>query len=219
MSRKGENIYKRKDGRWEGRYKCGFDTNGKTKYRSIYSKTYTDCKKKLSSVKTAFEQNRNYVKVEMTVKDISCAWLANISINVKKSTYDTYCLIINNHIVTYMGGIRVDAITPEYLNSFVGDKVKNGRKDGKGGLSCKTVQNIVGVLKSVFKYAEKIYGIKNPTNFITVPKSEKKEPEVLTQNEINKIRKYCNEHSDYFKYVFELCLSTGIRIGELCALQ
>ena len=219
MSKKGENIYKRKDGRWEGRYKCGFNDNGKTKYRSVYSKTYKECKEKLSRIKAEHNENRAYVKVEMTIKDISSAWLKNISINVKKSTYDTYCLIVNNHIVAYMGGMRADCVTAEYLNGFVSDKVKKGRKDGKGGLSCKTVQNIVGVLKSIFKYAEKIYGMKNPTTFVTVPKADKKEPEVLTQNEINKIRKYCNEHPDYFKYIFELCLSTGIRIGELCALQ
>ncbi|MBR6670998.1 MAG: hypothetical protein IKL31_09720 [Ruminococcus sp.] len=42
MARRGENIYKRKDGRWEGRYKAGYDVNGKAKYRSVYAKTYQD---------------------------------------------------------------------------------------------------------------------------------------------------------------------------------
>lgn len=40
MARKGENIYKRKDGRWEGRYKYGFNSNGKVKYHSVYAATY-----------------------------------------------------------------------------------------------------------------------------------------------------------------------------------
>ena len=40
MSRKGDNIYKRKDGRWEGRYKKGYTANGRTLYGSCYSKTY-----------------------------------------------------------------------------------------------------------------------------------------------------------------------------------
>ena len=51
MSKKGENIYKRNDGRWEGRYKCGFDENGKTKYKSVYSKSYKECKIKLNHAK------------------------------------------------------------------------------------------------------------------------------------------------------------------------
>lgn len=44
MSRKGENIRKRKDGRWEGRYKQGKNSNGTTRYLSVYGKTYTEHK-------------------------------------------------------------------------------------------------------------------------------------------------------------------------------
>ena len=39
MPRRGEHIHKRKDGRWEARYKCGIDANGKTCYKSVYAKT------------------------------------------------------------------------------------------------------------------------------------------------------------------------------------
>lgn len=47
MSKKGENIYKRKDGRWEGRYIRCYDENGKAKYGYIYGKTYNETKQKL----------------------------------------------------------------------------------------------------------------------------------------------------------------------------
>ena len=47
MSRKGENIYKRKDGRWEGRYIKGYTVERKIKYGYVYAKTYKDVKKKL----------------------------------------------------------------------------------------------------------------------------------------------------------------------------
>lgn len=47
MPRRGEHIHKRKDGRWEARYKCGIDANGKTCYKSVYAKTYTEVKEKL----------------------------------------------------------------------------------------------------------------------------------------------------------------------------
>lgn len=52
MSRRGENIYKRKDGRWEGRYKCGIKPYGSIKYSSIYGKTYAETKAKLSERRT-----------------------------------------------------------------------------------------------------------------------------------------------------------------------
>ena len=219
MSRKGENIYKRKDGRWEGRYKCGFDENGKTKYKSIYSKSYKDCKEKLNYVKCTQVKKKSNVKISITIKELLLLWLNSILINIKKSTADTYLIIINNHIIPIMGNMSVNMVTTEFINKFIAEKINSGRLDGKGGLSAKTVQNIISVLKSAFKYAEKIYGINNPANFVTMPKSDKKEIEVLSDKEIEAIRQYCTNHPDYFALVYELCLSTGIRIGELCALQ
>ncbi len=219
MSKKGENIYKRNDGRWEGRYKCGFDKNGRTKYKSVYSKSYKDCKEKLSYAKYKQTKEKADIKISLTVKELLIIWLNSIIINIKKSTSDTYSAIIDNHIIPIMGSMSVNMITTEFLNNFTAEKISSGRLDGTGGLSAKTVQSIVGVIKSAFKYAEKIYGINNPTNFITVPKTEQKEMEVLTDKEIIAIRKYCSDNPDYFSLVYELCLSTGIRIGELCALK
>lgn len=48
MTRKGENIYKRKDGRWEGRYICFYDAQNKAKYAYVYGKTYSEVKQKLN---------------------------------------------------------------------------------------------------------------------------------------------------------------------------
>lgn len=45
MPKRGENIYKRKDGRWEVRYKNGYKANGKTRYTSVYGKTYSEVRK------------------------------------------------------------------------------------------------------------------------------------------------------------------------------
>ena len=49
MPKKGENIYKRKDGRWEGRYAVEKDSTGKVKYVYVYGKTYKDVKEKLKA--------------------------------------------------------------------------------------------------------------------------------------------------------------------------
>ncbi len=219
MSKRGENIYKRNDGRWEGRYKCGFDKNGKTKYKSVYSKTYNECKQKLILAKNMQIKQKNDVKLSLSVKEIIYAWLENIRINVKQSTIHTYLVIINNHILPVMAEMPVYSITPTFLNQYIIEKVKNGRLDGKCGLSAKTVQNIISVLKSAFKYAEKTYGIYNPTNTIMIPKINKKEIEVLTEKEIQTIQTYCTRNKDYFSLIFDLCISTGIRVGEVCALQ
>ena len=46
MPKRGEHIHKRKDGRWEARYKCGISVDGKTLYKSVYAKTYAEVKEK-----------------------------------------------------------------------------------------------------------------------------------------------------------------------------
>lgn len=53
MPRHGENIFKRKDGRWEGRYISSYNENGKAIYKSVYSKTYADTKRKLEVAKNS----------------------------------------------------------------------------------------------------------------------------------------------------------------------
>jgi len=47
MPKRGENIRKRKDGRWEGRYISGYKPDGEAKYQSIYGKSYLETKRKL----------------------------------------------------------------------------------------------------------------------------------------------------------------------------
>lgn len=219
MSKKGENIYKRNDGRWEGRYKSGFDKNGKTKYKSVYSKTYGECKQKLLLAKNMQLKQTSNVKLYLTVKEMISSWIENIYIRVKQSTMNTYTNMINNHILPIMAQMPIHMITTEFLNQYVIEKIKNGRVDGKGGLSTKTVQNIVSILKSAFKYAEKIYGIDNPAALLALPKINKKEIEILTNKEIKMIQNDCSDKNDYFSLLFDLCLFTGIRIGEVCALQ
>ena len=59
MARKGENIYKRKDGRWEGRYIVSYFSDGKAKYSSVYGRTYSEVKEKLKLRQKDSKQNKD----------------------------------------------------------------------------------------------------------------------------------------------------------------
>ena len=89
MARTGENIYKRKDGRWEARYILFYDENGKAKYRYLYAKTYTEVKNKLLKEQTTNQCiynttfNTHNAKYEIWLDD----WLTNKKATVKESTY------------------------------------------------------------------------------------------------------------------------------------
>ena len=75
MPRKGENIYKRKDGRWEGRYIGCYDENHKAKYVYIYGKTYTEVKQKLAIERGRQKQHVPAEKKQITYGEVLDLWL------------------------------------------------------------------------------------------------------------------------------------------------
>lgn len=87
MSRKGENIYKRKDGRWEGRYVLYYDENERPKYGYVYAKTYAEAKNKLIERKGAVILRGAVFDTEGCLyTDVLDAWLQSSRINIKEST-------------------------------------------------------------------------------------------------------------------------------------
>ena len=93
MARRGENIYKRKDGRWEGRYKCGFTDDGKAKYRSVYGHSYAETRAKLVPLKVAAPTMT--ASCHLTVNTLFDEWLSAVKLRVKPSTYANYQMKID----------------------------------------------------------------------------------------------------------------------------
>ena len=104
MSRKGENIYKRKDGRWEGRYKKGTADNGKIIYGSCYGKSYREVKVKLEQCKQKPQFKSAKKSSPLKLFGAYCdEWLAVNRNKVKESTLAKYHSAIENHIKPYFG--------------------------------------------------------------------------------------------------------------------
>ena len=100
MPRRGENIYKRKDGRWEGRYIKGYSQNGKAKYGYLYAHSYKGIKQKLNETlceNLKYKKEKVYQKDEKKYAYWTNKWLQSKQKAVKESTYNQYhlkCLII-----------------------------------------------------------------------------------------------------------------------------
>ena len=133
MARKGENIYKRKDGRWEGRYIYSYDSNGKAKYKYLYSKTYTEVKRKLISAQshsqmiTLYQDTNNRNEYNLWLDN----WLRNKKTVVKESTFIRYKNIVENHIKPELGKYSVNKISTSLLNCFIANKLENGKLNGQ----------------------------------------------------------------------------------------
>lgn len=147
-------------------------------------------------------------------------WLDNKKSFVKKSTYIRYNNIIINHIKPDLGKRRINEINTLCIQKFIIEKSINGKKDGSGGLSSKSLYDILLVIKETLVFVEGYYPNTNQIDYskITIKKSSH-EMRVLSQSEEKNLNRVLLNQTDRYKLGILICLYTGIRIGELCALR
>lgn len=212
MPKRGSNIYKRKDGRYEGRVPIGYKEGGTLKYKSVYARTLSEVKEKMAQ----FYSVRSEITtspLKLTVRDAAEQWLTSAKLRVKPASYANYANIVFKHILPQLGGEFFSSLTMQKLNSFIQHKLQHGRLDGNGGLSAKTVRDIMRVYRSIEHYASLEYGVKS-TNF-TIPKIEKKDLDVLNCFERKRLEQYLLHNLTNTNLGILLCLFTGLRVGEL----
>lgn len=210
MARRGENIYKRKDGRWEGRYKNGFKPDGKTRYSSVYGKCYSEVKAILTAKRA--ERKPDSLKCNFTFGELSDLWLGSIVHNVKESTYSNYGMKLEKHILPYFGAIRYEKLTIKFFNDFISEKLLSG-------LSARYVSDICRVIKFITKFAHLKLGYADKAELLSLPKCEKKERKMLTSAQQNLLTNYLAANISPSNLGIFISAVTGIRIGELCALK
>lgn len=220
MPKKGENIYKRKDGRWEGRYIRCYDTDGKAKYGYVYGKTYSDVKdglvqKKADVIRQPYSGNLRAV----VYNDILDGWLRASKLKTKESTHARYSQLVRTHIKPHLGRYQLSRISTQQIEVFLEHLLSEGRLDGTGGLSPKTVTDILAIIKNTMEYAR----CQNMAVICNLAKlsvrGKEKEMRVLTLEEQDALAAVLVHNMDRYKFGVLLSLYTGIRIGELCALQ
>jgi len=219
MPRKGENIYKRKDGRWEGRYIRSYDASNKAKYSYVYGKTYSEVKQKLIDRRSIVKRYPIVSRKDILYSELLDSWLHSSQLNTKESTHARYSHLINKHIKPSLGAYLLSSLTTEIIEDYIEMQLTEGRLDNKGGLSPKTVTDILTIIKSTIEYARyKDFPVLCNLSKLTIKKKEK-EMRVLTQAEQEALVSVLIENMDLYKFGVFLSLYTGIRVGELCALQ
>lgn len=142
---------------------------------------------------------------------VAALWKADKKQYVKTSTYATYCLLVRCHLVPELGG-RTD-VTEEDAQALVNRKLA-------AGLSRKTVRDIVTVLRMILRFAARRNLMPARRIEVTFPtERERREPEVLTLANQRRLMTYVREHFNFRNLGICICLSAGLRIGEVCALQ
>lgn len=208
MPRRGENIYKRNDGRWEARYVKEVLPDGSKKYGSVYANTYNEVKAKQQYCMIHPQKSfHNFFNVIISV--LAIEWLDSIKNNVKINTYKKYESLCNKYIIADIGNILVRLLSSNNIRSFTNKLISYD-------LSYQTINDILVILNLILKFGESEYQI-TPVK-INYLKIEKHEMRVLSKSEQKVLTDYLINDNDIYKFGVLLTLYTGIRIGELCAL-
>ena len=149
MSKKGENIYKRKDGRWEARYIKGYQPDGKAIYGYCYAATYAGAKEKSNLMKAAVINGTDTGNPAKTRLSCLCdEWLMLRENRVKESTFVKYRTVIENRIKPGLGNAYIRSLNPLAVDGFSRSLIADG-------LSVKTVRDILTLLHAVLTYGAK----------------------------------------------------------------
>ena len=216
VARTGENIYKRKDGRWEARFIYQVDAEGKSKYRSVYGMSRQEVKRKrLLRIYESMLGMETSMSPVIMFNELAKNWLNSTRLRVKESTYARYCSQVQQHILPQFGKYQASKISTEFIEQFISYLLK-GKNDGGCGLSSKTVEDILIIVKNIFRFGKchahlELHRIKI--------KKEDKRPLTLPKIAQIKLTQQLVNNTDNVKAGILLGISTGIRLGELCALR
>lgn len=144
------------------------------------------------------------------ISEVITLWKADKKQYVKKSSFSAYTLLIENHLQPVFGDQFI--IEETDVQNFVFQKLESG-------LSHKTIKDILIVLKMILKFGAKHKWLDYTPFDIQFPtEREKHNIEVLSRADQKKIMNYIQEHFTFRNLGVYICLSAGMRIGEVCAL-
>lgn len=218
MCRKGENIRKRKDGRWEARYIKWREDNGGIHYGSVYGKSYREVKEKRNrkiaeipaygrSAPDSGSLSRN-----ITFEDTVIIWKQHIRHTIKDSTFSNYEIIISNHLLPEFRTIQIRKITNQKISQFIQAKKQQG-------LAAGTIHVILSVLRNILNFAVREGTCtQEPIEYPHMNRSGQT-INIMGSSDYEKLENFLISNMDSFHFGLLLCMHTGMRVGELSGLR
>ncbi len=233
-------VYQLPNGTWRGQVTTGINPKtGKPKRQSFTGKTRSEVTQKMTKALHELQTGSYIEPSTLTVSQWLEDWLKGRKPHIEESTYITYETMIRCHIKPELGEFKLRNLRTRDIQNLINSKMENGRFDGKGELSTRTVKYIYSTIQSALGQALKERLIPyNPADAVELPKQTKKEIETLTQEEVSKFlstakedkadlirRARTEETKTIFTYqsslyynLFYLELASGLRRGELLGL-
>ncbi len=219
MPRKGENITRRKDGRWEARVICAYDENHHAQYRYLYGRTYAEAKAKKEAVRADILHHALSLPPHIrSFAELFEEFLLHKQNTVKAATWIHYRHLIAAYLPASLQELPLGKFSPPLIERCAETLLRTGGQQGQG-LSPKTVRDVLSLLRSVLEYGiRRGYLPANAADF-SLPRRPPVKIVLPSEEELRILEAYASEGEDGFRLGLYLSLYTGLRIGELCALR
>lgn len=209
MPKIAHNVRKRKDGRWEWRCPVPKSTSGKSKYKSYYAKSYADIIVLMqNTLPVSTDKTAQIQEKKVYVSNVAEEWLQDISMNKKYSTYVKYKSIYEKYIKDNIGTKEVLSISIKDCNQILMHPE----------LSKSTVSSIRNVLFQILKIGNCSL-VEKETKIVQKESDSIGGISVFSKSEQRRMVSYILNHRDNYHLGILLCLYTGMRLGEICALE
>lgn len=206
-------IRLRADGRYESRISVYDYETGKMKRQSVYSKTKEEAVQKLQEYSILARNKPQYMTAQICLGEWLMKYLEIYAKpSVRRSTWESYAGYAKNHFNPAMGMVRLQDITPMFLQKFYLSL------QSEKGLSPKTIHNMNNFLHKALNQAMREgYILSNPASCLQLPNVQKTEIDAMSCDEQQRLMSVSYQHT--YGVFIRLALVTGMRIGEICGLQ
>ena len=217
MAKRGENIRKRKDGRWEGRYIKGRKSNRTAIWGYIYGHSYTEVKEKLAIKKMEVQQFALNVE-NPTFSELSLTWESSIFLGVKSSTAAHYHYTLQHYILPVLGPYRVQALNESILENSLLEIIAPVDQNHKT-LGNAMSKECLTLVRRICRYAVHLHIMRSVEIDLKLPTVNSSNTSVLNNMEQKSVCAYVRSSPTPRRLGMLLMMQMGLRIGEVCGLQ
>lgn len=217
MAKRGENIHKRKDGRWEGRYIKGRTPDGKVCWGYLYGRSYSDVKQTLIQRK-AEAGVYQLTRTDLTFSELAESWLFSVKTSVKESSYAHYRYTLHKYLLPVLGSLSIASLNEEMLEHSM-NCIITAAGTMHRPLGYSSAKECLSMLRRICKYAVHLRIMRPMELHVALPREDAQTVRPLSTAEQNQLREYVYASPTPRKIGLLLGIESGLRIGEICGLK
>ena len=188
------------------------------KYESTKSTRIKDARAQLRERLVELNSGVRVQSSKISLGNYLVKWLENYGQNLAQTTLENYTYVIKAHLIPKLGSIALSELQPITLQEYYTKALQSGRRDGKGGLSLRTVQYHHTILREALSHAVKWRMVaRNVADAVEAPRPKRSEPTIVFPEDVALLFDKMQGHALF--PLFYAAFMTGMRRSELLGLR